>query len=128
MPISDMAGELWLLLISLAGKIHCVKELITRIGKEENREMIDHFIQSGYRLIRSLEKLLQVCEKTMSKACKKSKRQTSAQDAGTEFVNAMFGRDGQLEITEKFMSSVRLWIFEYDNQCGDIMRRLRMYE
>jgi hypothetical protein len=35
----------------------------------------------------------------------------------------MFGRDTQLEATEKFMASMRLWNLRFDANCEDILRR-----
>jgi hypothetical protein len=40
-PISDMAGELWLLLIQLAGKVKRAEECMPRIRTEDNREMVE---------------------------------------------------------------------------------------
>ncbi|KFZ22701.1 hypothetical protein V502_02822 [Pseudogymnoascus sp. VKM F-4520 (FW-2644)] len=42
---------------------------------------------------------------------------------GLEFVDSMFGRDGYLEATEKFMSALRLWHLRFDANCEDIIRR-----
>jgi hypothetical protein len=109
-PISDVAGELWLLLIQLAGKVKRAEECMPRIRKEENREMVEDFIESGERLTDKLKKLLK----------------DSAQlgkNAGTEFVDSIFGRDRQLEATEKFMASIRLWNMRFDANCEDILRR-----
>lgn len=124
-PIADMAGELWLLLIQLAGKVRRAEECMTRIRKEENREMVEDFIESGERLTDKLKKLLKACETPMLKAGKKGGREQAqlGKNAGTEFVDSIFGRDRQLEHTEKFMSSIRLWNLRFDANCEDILRR-----
>ena len=124
-PIADMAGELWLLLIQLAGKVKRAEECMPRIRQKENREMVDDFIESGERLTNKLKKLLKLCETPMLKAGKKHSKDTTAQlgkNAGTEFVDSIFGRDRQLEATEKFMSSIRLWNLRFDANCEDILR------
>jgi hypothetical protein len=129
-PIADMAGELWLLLIQLAGKVKRAEECMPRIRKEENREMVEDFIESGERLTDKLKKLLKSCETPMLKAGKKhSKDQAQlGKNAGTEFVDSIFGRDRQLESTEKFMSSIRLWNLRFDANCEDILRRPGQYD
>ncbi|KAH8598880.1 hypothetical protein B0O99DRAFT_505407 [Bisporella sp. PMI_857] len=123
-PIADMAGELWLLLIQLAGKVKRAEECMPRIRQKENREMVDDFIESGERLTTKLKKLLKACETPMLKAGKKSSKDPSqlGKNAGTEFVDSIFGRDRQLEATEKFMASIRLWNLRFDANCEDILR------
>jgi len=124
-PIADMAGELWLLLIQLAGKVKRAEECMDRIRAKENREMVDDFIESGERLTDKLKKLLKACETPMLKAGRKTGRETSqlGKNAGTEFVDSIFGRDRELEATEKFMSNMRLWNLRFDANCEDILRR-----
>jgi len=124
-PIADMAGELWLLLIQLAGKVKRAEECMGRIRQKENKEMVDDFIESGERLTTKLKKLLKSCETPMLKVGKKSSKDATAQlgkNAGTEFVDSIFGRDRQLEATEKFMSSIRLWNLRFDANCEEILR------
>lgn len=123
-PIADMAGELWLLLIQLAGKVKRAEECMPRIRKEENREMVEDFIESGERLTDKLKKLLKSCETPMLKAGKKHGKEATqlGKNAGTEFVDSIFGRDRQLEQTEKFMSSIRLWNMRFDANCEEILR------
>ncbi|CAG8972816.1 hypothetical protein HYALB_00007741 [Hymenoscyphus albidus] len=124
-PIADMAGELWLLLIQLAGKVKRAEECMPRIRKEENREMVEDFIESGERLTDKLKKLLKACETPMLKAGKRGGKEQAqlGKKAGTEFVDSIFGRDRQLEHTEKFMASIRLWNLRFDANCEDILRR-----
>lgn len=124
-PISEMAGELWLLLIQLAGKVKRAEECIPRIRSEENRDMVEDFIESGDRLMDKLKKLLRACEAPMLKAGKRHGKEQAqlGKNAGIEFVDSIFGRDRQLENTEKFMASIRLWNLRFDANCEDILRR-----
>lgn len=127
-PISDMAGELWLLLIQLAGKIKRSEECVTKIRQRDNREMVEDFIESGERLTDKLRKLLKTCEKPMLLTGKKHGSKESAQlgkNAGTEFVDSIFGRDRMLDTTEKFMASTRLWNVRFDKNCEEILREPR---
>ncbi len=123
-PISDMAGELWLLLIKLAGKVKIAEEYMPRIRSDENREMVGDFIESGGRLTDKLKKLLKSCEAPMLNAVKRDGRNSAqlGKKARTEFVNSIFGRDRQLENTEKFMTSIRLWDLRFGANCEDILR------
>ncbi|TPX18362.1 uncharacterized protein E0L32_011737 [Thyridium curvatum] len=122
-PISDMAGELWLLLIQLAGKIKRSEECVPRIRTVENKEMIEDFIESGERLTDKLRKLLKLCEAPMLRASKKKETQTLGKNSGVEFVETLFGRERELEKTERFMASVRLWNLRFDANCEDILAK-----
>ena len=116
---------LWLLLVQLAGKIKRAEEFMGRIRTKENKEIVDDFIDSGERLTDNLKKLLKSCETPMLKAGNKGGKDSAqlGKHAGTEFVDSIFGPDRQLEVTEEFMSSIRLWNLRFDANCEDILRR-----
>ena len=61
----------------------------------------------------------------MRKAAKRegSKRFGMGKAAGTEFVDSMFGRDRELENTEKLMNSIRFWNMLFEANCKDILPR-----
>ncbi|RSL61964.1 hypothetical protein CEP54_006007 [Fusarium duplospermum] len=120
-PISDMAGELWLLLIQLAGKVKRAEETVGRVRSAENRDLVDEFIESGERLTEKLRALLKACEAPMLKAAKR-KQAGLGKNAGVEFVETLFGRDRELDKTEKFMQSVRLFNLRFDANCEEILR------
>ncbi|OBT41653.1 hypothetical protein VE00_07667 [Pseudogymnoascus sp. WSF 3629] len=123
-PISDVAGELWLLLIQLAGKVKRSEECMPRIRSEDNRLMINDFIESGERLMDKLKKLLKSCEGPMLKVGKRlgsKEPPLLGKNSGVEFVDSIFGRDRQLDHTEKFMASIRLWNLRFDANCEDIL-------
>ncbi|KAF2472083.1 uncharacterized protein BDR25DRAFT_18138 [Lindgomyces ingoldianus] len=125
-PLAEMAGELWLLLIQLAGKVKRAEETMPKIRKQENREMVEDFLESGERLWIRFAKLLKVCEDYMWKAAKKEsgdkKPVSMGKNSGCEFVNSIFGRDRELEKTEKLMTGMRLWSMRFDANCDDILR------
>ncbi|KAK3384647.1 hypothetical protein B0T24DRAFT_518720 [Lasiosphaeria ovina] len=126
-PISDMAGELWLLLIQLAGKIKRSEEIIRDIRSKDNREMVDEFIQAGERITDKLQKLLKTCEQPMLRSTAKSRKDSQlGKNAGVEFVETLFGRERELEKTERFMASVRLWNLRFDTNCEEILRNPTM--
>ncbi|KAI1265511.1 vegetative cell wall protein gp1 [Xylariaceae sp. FL1019] len=122
-PISDMAGEMWLLLIQLSGKVKRAEETVPQVRSRENREMIEDFIASGERLTDKLRSLLKRCENPMLKASKKREASQLGKNSGVEFVETLFGRERELDKTERFMQSVRLWNLRFDTNCDDILKR-----
>lgn len=125
-PMADVAGELWLLLIKLAGKVKRAKECIRRIQHPDAREVVRDFLESGERLTARFKKVLKSCELFMWKAAKRENGKASVsmgRNAGCEFVESIFGRDRELESIEKLMNSVRLWSMRFDANCEDILRR-----
>lgn len=124
-PMADVAGDLWLLLIKLAGKVKRADECLPRIQRVEAQEVVEDFLESGDRLWTRFKKLLKACELYMWKAAKREsgKAQVSmGRNAGCEFVESIFGRDRELENTEKLMNSIRLWNMRFDANCEDILR------
>ncbi|TDZ25408.1 hypothetical protein Cob_v002010 [Colletotrichum orbiculare MAFF 240422] len=119
-PITEMAGDLWLLLIQLAGKIKRADETIGRVRSPENKEILEDFIESGERLTEKLRKLLKTCESPMLKVNKKGA--SLGKNAGVEFVETLFGHDRELDKTERFMQGVRLFNLRFDANCEDILR------
>lgn len=125
-PMADVAGDLWLLLIKLAGKVKRADECLPRIQRPEAQDIVEDFLESGDRLWNRFKKLLKACEMFMWKAAKREsgKGQVSmGRNAGCEFVDSIFGRDRELENTEKLMNSIRLWNMRFDANCEDILRR-----
>ncbi|KAH0541996.1 hypothetical protein FGG08_003545 [Glutinoglossum americanum] len=132
-PMSDLAGELWLLLIQLAGKVKRAQECMPRIRKQENQEMVEDFLDSGDRLWARFKRLLKACEEYMWRAAERKGGSTSngkekvqvqmGKNSGCEFVDSIFGRERELEKTEKLMTGMRLWSMRFDANCEEILRR-----
>ena len=125
-PLSEVAGELWLLLIKLAHKMKRADECLPRVRSEDNQELLEDFLESGDRLWVRFKALLKVCEEFMWRAAKKEGAKGSVRmgrNSGTEFVDSIFGRDRKLEETESLMQSIRLWNMRFDANCEDILRR-----
>ncbi|KAF1349069.1 hypothetical protein BDV97DRAFT_286037, partial [Delphinella strobiligena] len=124
-PMSEIAGDLWLLLIQLAGKIKRAEDGLPKVRREANKEMIEDFLESGERLWERFNKLLKVCEAYMLKAAQRDRSGKPLQmgkKSGCEFVDTIFGRDRQLEGTEKLMTGIRLWSMRFDANCEDVLR------
>ncbi len=122
-PIADMAGELWLLLLQLSGKIKRSEDVIPEVRAQENKEMVEDFIASGERLMDKLRSLLKKCETPMLRASKRKSGEATGNNCGAEFVETMFGRERELEKTERFMQSVRLWNLRFDANCDEILKK-----
>lgn len=117
-----IAGELWLLLIQISGKIKRAGEVMPEIRTLENREMVDDFIESGERLNDKLRRLLKRCEGPMLDVrSSKSGKNKLGTTAGVRFVHTLLGRDYELANTEKFMASVHLWNLRFDANCEEIL-------
>ncbi|KAL8310346.1 hypothetical protein RB597_010267 [Gaeumannomyces tritici] len=118
-PISQMAGDLWLLLIEISGKVKRADDIIPSIRQKDVCKMVEGFIDSGNCLTVKLRKLLKRCEAPMLQASKRRGSKLGS-NAGVEFVLTLFGRERELEATEKFMASVRLWNNRFDTDCTEI--------
>ena len=123
-PLTEIAGDLWLLLIKLNGKLKCAEERFSRIQSLDAREMIEDFMESGDRIWERFKKLLKRCETYLWHAAKKAGTKDYFKDkkAGVEFVDSILGRDRELQNTEKLMTSMRLWILRFDANCEEILR------
>ncbi|KAH0361737.1 hypothetical protein KCU65_g8513, partial [Aureobasidium melanogenum] len=122
---AEMAGDLWLSLIHLAGKIKRAEESLPKIRSRDDRELLDDFLDSGERLWERFNKLLKICEKQMLKAAKRdrgSEKLYMGKNSGREFVETIFGRDRELERTEKLTTGIRLWSLRFDANCEEVLR------
>ena len=122
-PFADVAGEMWLLLIKLAGKMKRADECLPRIRNPDSRDLVTDFLDSADRLWSKFKVLLKDCEYYMLKAAKREGSKKMGKNAGTEFVDSIFGRERFLPQTEKLMQSIRTWNHRFDANCEDILRR-----
>jgi hypothetical protein len=118
-PISDIAGELWLLLIQLFGKTKRAEETVLKIQSRQ-RKMVEEFIEAGRWITGKLQKLLKACEAPMLRSGSKEGQQLG-ESAGVEFVETLFGPDREMDKTERFMASVRHWNIRFDTNCKGII-------
>ncbi|KAF5577180.1 hypothetical protein FPANT_10572 [Fusarium pseudoanthophilum] len=65
---SDLAGEFWLVLIQLAGKVNKAEKGVEKIKSADSKEWVKEFIEAGERLFEKLKSLLRRCEPPMMKA------------------------------------------------------------
>jgi hypothetical protein len=126
------AGGLWELLIELSSKLKRAHEFFASIQTQENREIVEDFIQSGDRLWIKLKTLLKSCEEYMWTGARrvnspkyqegKTKVQMGKQ-SGAEFVDAMFNGEKEWEKTERLMRGMATWCQRFQVNCEDILRR-----
>lgn len=103
-PICDIAGDLWLLLIKLAGKMAMIEGKVSSITNFNDQEVIEDSISSGERRWVKWKNLLKICEEHMLKAeGRKEGKKTLGEKSGREFVDNMFGRERGLKTTQAFM-------------------------
>ena len=128
-PLTEVAGELWLLLIKFSGKIKRAEDAYAKLRRRDDRDdrdLIHDFLVSGDRIWHKITDLLKRCEEYMWKGAKKDGSRGKIQmgeKSGIEFVKTIFGRERELELTEKLMQSVRLWSMRFDANCEDIVYR-----
>lgn len=120
-----------------------IEEKTPLIKRREDQELVEDFLESGERLWRRFEKLLKLCENAMWKQYKDNLKDTADGNAGDTsesssremkgisrmgkesaivFLEVLFGRDKEMERTEKLMTSIRLWSMRFDANCEDILR------
>ena len=124
-PMSEVAGDLWLLLIKLAHKMKRAEECSPRIKLDDDYDTVQDFLEGGDRLWANFKKLLKMCEEYMWKVAKKpggKGGRVMGKNSGCEFVDSMFGRDRKLEETESLMQRIRLWNMRFDANCEEICR------
>lgn len=126
-PMADIAGDLWLLLIKLAGKRKRLAKAIAASFEAEDMEMLREFVAAGNRLWIKFKELLGRCEQHMRQARRRNciSETESAQKAGTDFVQTVFGRELELERTENFMAMVRTWSLRLDANCEELVREAK---
>lgn len=98
-----MASDFRILLLGYNFRVKRSEECMPRIRSDENRKMVEDFIEAGNCLTDQLKKLLRACEPQMREAAK-----IHARHIGIEFINSIFGRDRQLESTEKLIAAIWL--------------------
>lgn len=128
-PLTNSAGELWGLLIHLAGKVKQSQEFLRYSkGSKSVRatqviRVVTESSQGGEQLIQEFQQLLWECEQSMTET-----RATNALQFGglseVDFVSFFLSQEGYLGEVEDFMQSLRLWFADWDQRVGKILRML----
>lgn len=125
-PLTEVAGDLWLLLIKFAGKMKRAAACRGRIRSRGDRDLVEDFLASGDRIWGRVEVLLKVCEEFMWKVARREKDGVGGgvrmgEKSGIQFVKSIFGRERELERTERLMTGVHTWNMRFDANCEDIL-------
>jgi hypothetical protein len=105
-PIADVAGELWLGLIRLAGRIG-------ELGVLPKSQVAAGLLRRAERLWYRFVELVQVCNDHMLSSKEAVRDGRIGQKSVSRFLGVMFGRGQNLEATERLIQSIRNWNFEY---------------
>ncbi|KAK5189038.1 hypothetical protein LTR99_011054 [Exophiala xenobiotica] len=127
-PMADMAGELWLLLIKLAGKIKRAEECVDRIRNPDKRETVEDFILRGRRIWNKFKHLSKDGEYPMLKVIKRNDAGKMAKEGAIELLDTIFGRHRHLEKTEQIMNRIRLWTANFDLDCEETIKTVAKYQ
>lgn len=127
-PKCVLAGDLWLLMIQLAGKQKMIESNLPRLENSEDIELLEDFRSSAKRLWGRLRRLLKACEEYMWRPVKQESERKMGKESGREFVDTMFRRARKLDDTEALMRGMRLWIKRYEENCEDIVKAVRPKE
>lgn len=121
-PMAEVAGDLWLLLIQLSGKLRLSDEFFqspTRpretLEDLDKADMVSDFIRSGERLMEKLQLFLRTCEGPVSEALDEETQ------LGDLLVDIMFDRSNRLDQTQRFIQEVRLWNFRWNANCAEVV-------
>ncbi|KAI9783747.1 MAG: hypothetical protein M1816_001183 [Peltula sp. TS41687] len=109
-----VAGNLWLSLIRLSGKIRQAKDLLLRRGKALERRLIGVFLDHGHQLLGWFMRLLKSCEKFMMKEAIGDS--VLGPPSGCAFVDCMFGMN--MNETEELIASIGSWDKKFDTARG----------
>lgn len=124
-PVADIAGNLWISLIRLAGKVKHASECAAMVCSHDAREILEDFLKSGERLWARFKKLLNVCELYyMWKAATQEGTQRGVNmgpSSGREFIDSIIGHDREWKNMEKLLDSIQRWNMQFDASCDDIL-------
>ena len=123
-PMSNVAGDLWVLLIRFAGHFKFACAHANAIEDEDDLETVSDFLTSGERLWMKLYGVVKACEDAMVDAETRMNGgafpRVMSSVGGRAFVKTLFGRDRKLRETEKLIASMRLWIMRFMTDCATV--------
>lgn len=128
-PAAVLAGELWLRLVQLAGKLKVGKGNVLRLTRGQQRDEIYECIDEGQRLWQLLKHLFIHCEHYMLEAARMQGNVTEmGKEAGIAFVDSVFGEQRFLAETQRLITGVREWSMWFDIWCADALKNSSKFE
>ena len=116
-PMSEVAGDLWVLLIKFGGRMKRAEAGISNTRSKSKRIGIQEAINKGQLIWKSFETLLKKCEQYMWQGAQKDPDTGATimpKDAGSELVKGFFDRERKLRETEAVMQQLRNWIMDFE--------------
>lgn len=114
----DVAGDLWLALIALSGKMRQAEHLLRRKSNGAKRKVIEDFLDDGDELWDRFRTLLRRCEKSMMRVARRDRDTgqvvSMGASSGCEFVDHIFGDGRGLEETQDLIDSMVSWDKRFD--------------
>lgn len=99
---------------------------MNRIRLEKSRELVEDFLDSGERLWVRFKNLRKRCGDYMWEAAKKAngdkEPMSMGKDSSCHFVEFTFGREHELDKTEKLKAAIHLRSMRFDANCDSILR------
>ena len=93
------------------------------IRARADREVVAGFVEAAEKLTETFRELLRSYERPMLKAGSRERGEAVlVEKVGVEFLEPLFGRERQLEETERFMTTCRQWNMRFDENCKVILR------
>ena len=116
-PIADVAADLWLLFIKLAGRSETLKKRIEQYRSRQGHDGLQRMTRNVHKLWRKIQYLIKDCEEGMWDHVREDRDGISwlDQPAGIAFTRSLLHRGHHLERTEKLMTEIRVWIMICDS-------------
>lgn len=110
-PMAEVSAEFWLLIIQLNGYIKIIKELWRTIPTRKDKANAESLIDSEVKKMNEVQSMLNACKQPMMRA--QEYDGGLGKNSGFELVQTLFGRDGNMGDTERFVQGVRLCIADF---------------
>lgn len=122
-PMAGLSGELWQYLLRWTIKAKRAEEAMGRVRGVEERQILEDFIRGAERMWLKWTGLMEQCEcRMLNGPLEEGKGEvTLGAEGGIAFVDTIFGRDRELENTERWMHGARLWSERFDANCRGIL-------
>lgn len=113
---ADVAGELWLALIRLSGKVVALEA--SRSGSRAMRRIKGDAIA----LSDQVESMILVCEKATQRSIRRTVFSSSSEAVASQFVRQFLGSRSRMEGVVLFIRSVKRWETQFVDLCGSSIR------
>lgn len=113
---ADVAGELWLGLIRLSGKLFAL-EAVRSCGRDESRVRGD-----GVALWDYIVSLIGSCQDATDRCIRRDKRFWDSEAVASHFVRQFFRVRGRMDAVVQFLRMLERWEMRFVDVCGSYIR------